>query len=263
MDHAFFLAKKILGGLLMPVPTILLLLIWAFLFLLRRKTRWLGFLCLLAGAGWLFVASYQPLAHRLIAPLEAQVASYQLGEEAVDYVAVLGASHQSVPGQPVTSQVSPAGVVRLVEGIRVYRLNPGSRLVFTGYHGLSADPVSYPEKLKELAISLGVPAEDILTFSGPRDTAEEARLLAETLPVAELVLVTSASHMPRALALFKGAGLQPVPAPTHHLARSGRADGQFPSAHDLARTRDCLHERLGLWWAQLTGQLKESSWSGD
>jgi uncharacterized SAM-binding protein YcdF (DUF218 family) len=125
---------------------------------------------------------------------------------------VLGHGHVSTEELPVTSQLSSTGVVRLAEGIRIYRLNPGSKLILTGFPG--RDPVSYTEIIKELALGLGVPAEDILTFSGPKNTAEEAQLLAAQFADASLVLVTSAAHMPRAMALFHGAGLHPIPAPT-------------------------------------------------
>ncbi len=260
MENGLFLAKKILGGLLMPVPVTLLLLLWALLFLLRRKTRWLGFLCVLLATALLFAASYAPLNNRLIAPLEQRYPSYQATDEPAEYIAVLGSWHRSDPNQPVSSEVKPAGVVRLVEGIRIYHLNPGSRLIFTGYKGYPLeDPVAYPEKLKELALALGVPAEDILSFTGPKDTAEEARLIAENFPDSRLVLVTSAAHMPRSMQLFRSAGLAPVAAPTNHISRPVRSRLQYPSAHALANTQDWWHEQLGTSWSQLIGQIKEKT----
>ena len=183
MDHYAFLAKKFLGSLLSPVPIMILLLLWALLLMLRRKTRWVGYLVVLLTTALLFVSSYAPLSSRIIDPFENRYPPYQTGQIPADYIVVLGSWHQSTFGrQPVTSEIQSSGIVRLTEGIRIYHLNPGSKLVFTGYHGLDQDPVSYPDKLKQLAIELKIPAEDIITFDGPRDTAEEARIIAENFP---------------------------------------------------------------------------------
>lgn len=258
MDHYLFLLKKFLGNLLMPVPITLLLLIWAALLVLRRKTRWLGIVVILLATALLFVGSYPPLSHQYISRFEAQIPTYQQPLEPVDYIAVLGSWHLSVAEQPVTSQLQASGIIRLAEGIRIYHLNPGSKLIFTGFNGLHEDPVSYPEKLRELALALGVPTEDILIFNGPRDTAEEAELIAANVPEASLVLVTTAVHMPRALKLFHKVGLDPIPAPTEHLSKPIKSWWVFPSGTTLAHSEYWAHEQLGLLWVNLTGQVKDS-----
>lgn len=52
-----------------------------------------------------------------------------------------------------------------------------------------------------------------------KDTWEEARQAAAFVRQKQLVLVTSASHMNRALKEFNDAGLTPLPAPTNYLAQ--------------------------------------------
>ena len=257
MDHYLFLLKKFLGNLLMPVPITLLLLLWALLLLLRRKTRWLGVIVVFVATALLFVGSYAPLSNQYIAPFENQTPKYQQSYPPIDYIAVLGSWHQSVTDQPVTSELNPTAIVRLAEGIRIYLLNPGSKLIFTGFKGVVEDPISYPEKLRELALALGVPSEDILTFNGPRDTMEEAEVIAANFSGASLVLVTTAVHMPRALNLFHRAGLDPIPAPTEHFSKPFKGWWNFPSGKTLQHSEDWAHERLGLLWVKLTGQAKE------
>lgn len=254
MDHLLFLLKKILGDFLTPVPLTLLLLLLAIPSLLRRKNRWFGVLCIVSAAALLFVSSYAPLTSRWMSGLESGYPAYEQGAISPQYIAVLGSWHQTVDDQPLTSQLSSTAIVRLAEGIRIYRQHPGSRLIFTGYHGLAADPVSYPDKLRELALALGVPNEDILTFTGPRDTAEEAQLIAELFAGTNLVVVTSAAHMKRSMALFRGAGLDPVPAPTGHLSKPTRRWWTLPNGKTLAQTDAWIHEQLGLQWARLMGQ---------
>ncbi len=259
MDHYLFLLKKFLGDLLMPIPMILLLLLWAVLLLLRRKTRWLGIIVVFSVTALLFIASYSPLSNQLISTLENQTPSYQVQDLPVDYIAVLGSWHQSVANQPVTSELSPTAIVRLAEGIRIYHLNPGSKLIFTGFRGVIKDPVSYPEKLRQLAVALGVPKQDIIVLNGPRDTIEEAEIIAKNFPAASLVLVTTALHMPRALILFHQVGLDPIPAPTEHLSKPVTSWWIFPSAKTLAHTEYWAHEQLGLLWIKLTKQVRSYS----
>lgn len=255
LDSYLFMFKKFLGGLLMPMPMILLLLLWALLFLLRRKTRWLGILFVAAATALLLAASYPPLVAKIAGPLEQQYSSYQPSDQPADYIAVLGNGHVSAEQQPITSELSPTGIVRLTEGIRIYRLNPDSKLIFTGYNG--EEPDSYADKIKQLALALGVPNDDILAFTGPRDTAEEAQLIAEKFATQQLVLVTSALHMPRAMILFQQAGLNPTPAPTEHLIKPVRSKWQFPSAKTFTKTQRWLYEQLGLLWAKLIDKSKK------
>jgi uncharacterized SAM-binding protein YcdF (DUF218 family) len=253
MDHSLFLLKSFFGDLLSPLPLTLLLLVFALPALLRRQLRWFGILCTLGAMILLFVSSFPPLSNPLIAELESRFPAYQRQAAPHDIIVVLGSWHQTVAEQPLTSQVSSAGIVRLVEGLRIYRLNPGSRLVFTGFHGRANDPSSYPEKLKELAVALGVPEQDILALNGPRDTAEEARLIAELFPDAGLVLVTSAAHMARAMSLFRGAGLDPTAAPTDHMSKPTQRRWVLPDGRTLADTEAWVHEQLGQQWARLLG----------
>ncbi|WP_303721833.1 ElyC/SanA/YdcF family protein [Malonomonas rubra] len=255
IDSYLFLLKKFISGLLMPVPMTLLLLVWAVLFLLRGKTRWLGAVFTLLATALLFVGSYTPLSSKIAAPLEQRYATYQPAGQPAEYVAVLGNSHVATEQLPITSELSPTGIVRITEGIRVYRLNPGSKLIFTGY--TAGQPESYAEKAKQLALALGVPEADILAFNGPKDTAEEAALIAANFAGNRLVLVTSAMHMPRAMELFQQVGLNPIPAPTDHLAKPVRTKWMFPDAKSLFRTRYWIHEQLGLLWSKLTSHVKK------
>jgi uncharacterized SAM-binding protein YcdF (DUF218 family) len=71
-------------------------------------------------------------------------------------------------------------------------------------------------------------------------------------------LVTSASHMPRAVALFKKLGMKPIPAPTGHLAKRPRGRNPqryFPSPEGLHKSQRLVYETLGMIWAKFRGQI--------
>jgi len=91
-----------------------------------------------------------------------------------------------------------------------------------------------------------------------RDTAgnaaESARLLAAD-GVARIVLVTQAYHMPRALAAFRAAGLDPIAAP-HGFAGGLRIESWhafLPSAGATGLSWLATHEAVGAVWYRIRG----------
>src|SRR5690606_20445467 len=93
-----------------------------------------------------------------------------------------------------------------------------------------------------------------------RNTAENARLTAAMLGAGQALpwlLVTSASHMPRAVASFRAAGLEVLPYPVDFRTEPARlAWPRQPSASlDLAGV--ALHEWLGLVAYYLAGHSEE------
>ncbi|MBI4696957.1 MAG: YdcF family protein [Gammaproteobacteria bacterium] len=97
----------------------------------------------------------------------------------------------------------------------------------------------------------GVPVQWIEANS--RNTAENAGFsqeLKQTAP--KILLVTHATHMPRAKRVFELAGFEVVPAPTSFA--SVRASelifpyALLPSAGFLLTSRDVIHEWVGLLW---------------
>ena len=111
--------------------------------------------------------------------------------------------------------------------------------------------------MAQTAKALGVPAKDILLENRSRDTKEQARIIRTMVGKNGLLLVTSASHMPRAMALFEFQGMKPLAAPTRHLVRAkddalSPADF-FPSLDALYKSNRAIYEYLGILWARLRG----------
>ncbi len=73
--------------------------------------------------------------------------------------------------------------------------------------------------MAELARDLGVCAERIIINGRPLNTYQEALEVAKIVERGDtVILVTSASHMRRAVALFEGQGVDVIPSPTGHVA---------------------------------------------
>jgi len=85
-----------------------------------------------------------------------------------------------------------------------------------------------------------------------KDTEEEAGLIQRIVGRERFILITSASHILRSMALFERLDLNPIPAPTDHLVKEYQeiASGDFfPSAGGLRKAERAFDEYLGLAWA--------------
>ena len=253
-----FLLKKITAPLFSPLCLCIeLLLLGLFLLWFTRKQR-AGKIIVSLGVILLCLLSYGAVSNSLLRPLEYKYPPLVHLEAVHDikWIVVLGGGHISDPGIPATGQLSEASMARLVEGIRLYRMLPGSKLILSGGSGF--DPVPDAGIMADVARAIGVNKRDLILESLSRDTKDEARLIQKIIGRDRFVLVTSAAHMPRSMALFEKRGMRPIPAPTEYLSIESRQISPamfFPSADGLEKTERAFHEYLGLVWARLRGQI--------
>jgi uncharacterized SAM-binding protein YcdF (DUF218 family) len=146
----------------------------------------------------------------------------------------------------------------VVEGVRLLRGTPGARLILSLPGRLPAE--SKQAIAKELCEVMGVSPERLRLVTSALDTEDEARTVASLVGAEPVVLVTSASHMLRAMRLFEGAGMSPVSCPTDFLTpRPGTPRGiqpaaVFPCADNVYLSERAVYECLGLAWAMVRGQ---------
>ena len=108
--------------------------------------------------------------------------------------------------------------------------------------------------------SWGVPDEAIVTAGTNRTTAENAREVAALWPslgFQSALLVTSAAHMPRALASFRKAGVPVTPSSTDIRVVNDPLDPLdfLPDAGALSATGDAVKERIGYIVYRVRGDL--------
>jgi uncharacterized SAM-binding protein YcdF (DUF218 family) len=134
-----------------------------------------------------------------------------------DVIVVLGGGAQTVSvGGLVASELQGASRLRAMECARVFKLIGASLVVASGGKPGGSDllqPESQP--LRDAMIAVGVPATAIVQESGSQTTRDQARLVGPMLRAhnaQRFVLVTSPTHMRRALAVFRAEGLDPVPS---------------------------------------------------
>jgi uncharacterized SAM-binding protein YcdF (DUF218 family) len=120
-------------------------------------------------------------------------------------------------------------------------------------------PESY--KIREELLAQAVPADRILTEGRSRNTYENAIYIKQTLDSLKLqppyILITTASHLPRATAVFRKAGVDVVPYPAAFKEVDSKktfVDHIVPSVETLGKWSVLLKEIVGLWVYRLTGK---------
>ncbi|MDH3975677.1 MAG: envelope biogenesis factor ElyC [Deltaproteobacteria bacterium] len=253
-----FLFKKTVSPFFMPLPFSLLVSFTGLYLLWMTSKKKAGKILVTAGILFTAIFSFTPFADFLIKPLEKQYSPYHSQrKDNIKYVVVLGGGHIYDISVPASSRISYPAMMRLAEGIKIFNEIPGSKLLLSG--GGSKSPDTDAEIMFTIARSLGVKKERIIIESKSKDTKDQARIIRNMVKNAPFVLVTSAAHMKRSVALFNKMGMKPITAPTDYLARDdGRPKGfgyLVPSSNAVARVESAVHEYLGIIWAKLRGQV--------
>ncbi|GGB51470.1 membrane protein [Oceanisphaera marina] len=255
------MAKKWLGSLLLPLP-LLLIMTFLGLWLLHKQHKRSGRTLVLLSLLSLCLLSTRPVANALMAPLETQYPTHlpalrTQGQDPIQDIVVLGAAQAADPSLPLLSQLGHAGLVRISEGVSLAHAYPEARLIVSGYAG--GEGRSSAELYAAVAQALGIAESRIIALPLPKDTAEEAMAIAPLIHGRHALLVTSASHMPRAMALFHHQGAKPTAAPVGHHVKESQGSlplyTYLPSARYLERSEIAWHEYLGLLKEAVSGQL--------
>ena len=251
----------------MPLPFCLALLVVGFgLARFSPKRARLGRWLALAGLGLLLLLSNKYVSVWLVHPLEARYAaipelsasrplSPQLA--ACRYVVVLGGGNGNSPGLSATNQLSASALSRVTEAVRLLRVLPDARLIVSGPGDGGGNHPTHATMLARAAESLGVESSRILYIDQARDTEDESHAAARIVGPAPFALVTSAWHMPRAVALFRHTGLAPLPCPADFSAHTDdnfSVNDLFPDLPSLERSTWAVRERLGYLWIWLRGK---------
>jgi len=248
-----FLLKKVVGELMNPLSIGLIIASLGLVSLYTHRIKAAKYL-LSFSLLWIAFFSYGPVSDQLLKPLEQKYPALLETPTTVNYVLVLGNGHKTDACLPITTELDPTAVIRLNEGIRHYNRLGNAKLVVSGYAGLH-DPNCHAQMQKRLAIALGVDSDDIITFDVPKDTQQEAEAMKRLVGAQPFILVTTASHMPRAYGIFKHLGLNPIAAPTDYHVRGESQWMHMPRGDALRGSDIAFHEYYGLIWEWLKHEL--------
>jgi uncharacterized SAM-binding protein YcdF (DUF218 family) len=249
MDFFLFTVKKIVSAFFYPLQLAGILWLIGIIVWIRRPRSKKGPALVAAAGIWLLVISSPLVSFIIVKPLEDMAGPYaepaELARKGVEYIVVLGGDIRLGNLTPA-DRVANSSLVRVMEGIRLWKGIHGSRLVVSGGSEF-AGVMASGKAMSLLAQQLGVPKDAIVLEDSSLDTEEEARLLKPLLANRKFALVTSAVHMNRSLMHFRRVGLDPFPAPADFQVKKFRHGVRsfFPSVDSLTRSQAGVHEYLG------------------
>jgi uncharacterized SAM-binding protein YcdF (DUF218 family) len=258
----FFLLSKIIGFFALPSNLLIVIGLVGIFLLLTRFTRLASWL-IVTSLVLIAIAGLSPLGNALIVPLEDRFPPWDPSRGAPTGIVVLGGA--------ITPEVSVAhntvalneAAERITATAELARRYPEARIIFSGGNSaiLFGEGVEADIAVRQFE-ALGIAHDRITAEEQSRNTIENAvfsRLLANPQPGERWLLVTSAYHMPRAIAVFRAADF-PVEAYPVDWRTRGPSDAlrPFGSLGDgLRRTDTAVREWVGLVMYRLTGKTNE------
>jgi uncharacterized SAM-binding protein YcdF (DUF218 family) len=264
----FFYLAKALWFLLQPSTLIALLIVYGSILIWTGWARW-GRRFVTVGVILLLVAGLSPLGNALILPLEDRFPRANLDEPpAPTGFIVLGGAEDRLVGQARKAPTLNEAGERMVETVMLARKFPEAKIAFSGGDaGIFYTSDSEAVGAARMLTDMGVAPDRLILEAGARDTYENAVYLKAELdklgllgPGKRWVLITSAYHMPRAMASFRRAGFEVEPWPVDYRTR-GHADLTRPFdkvSEGLRRVDVATREWVGLlayWLAGRTDSL--------
>lgn len=209
---------KVLTQLTSPLGLFFAVTLFALLLVALRRRRSALALWTLA-LFWLYACSLPIVSSQLRRGLEGEVPQRALDEYPVaDAIVVLGGGVQGGRSGWRSGPHLRAGADRVWYGAQLYHAGRAPLIVLSGGDsGWSDSDEPEAKAAARFLQDLGVPESAIVLEGRSRNTEENAAFSKQALDerhAQSILLVTSALHMPRALALFRAQSIQATPAPT-------------------------------------------------
>jgi uncharacterized SAM-binding protein YcdF (DUF218 family) len=255
-----FVFGKLVWALLQPGNLLLLCLLAGTLLLLRGRRR--GELLVVLSAIGLLLFAVAPIGPAMMLVLEQRLPRPAKLPDRIDGILVLGGAVDPRISLAYGETVFNSSIARVLGGVALARHHPEAKLALVGGEG-EFIPIGFAESraTRGFVLDEGIPATRLIIEERSRSTHENA-VLAKEMIRPELgqnwVLVTSAFHMPRAVAAFRAVDWPVIPYPVDFKVdpRTGlRAN--FSLVDGLGSSTIAGKEWAGLVGYRLLGWTKE------
>ena len=251
--------SKILPLFVMPLGVVLVLSLLALVLLRKgRKNIASGFLMVAVIVLW--VTSTPIIGAALYRSVEARYPPRALSDiPQAGCIVVLGGALQA-PAPPRIDIEMNDSVDRIYKAAELFHAGKAPYLVVTGGNQpWSTYARAEADLIRDLLVQWGVPRDSILLEGSSRNTRENAlytKTLMDSINCESALLVTSAAHMPRALAAFRSVGVSATPVSTDvrvAATNSLQLKDFLPDARALMMSQDAIRELIGQWVYELNG----------
>jgi uncharacterized SAM-binding protein YcdF (DUF218 family) len=201
----------------------------------------------------LTVISCTPIASILLAGLENQIPKVQLNQlPAADAILCLGGGVEPSLSEPTGFHLK-IGADRLSTALTLAAAGKAPLLILGGggypHQGQTFSEADAVRDYLADHVSLNLQLHSIGVCSDTHDEALKVAALMKQRGLKRLLLVTSASHMPRAVATFRKTDVQVIPVPCNYLSSLNHL-GDFhwlhwPSYHGFEIFAYWMHEIIG------------------
>lgn len=254
-----FIASKLLSFATQPLAWVLVLLLAALLRMSLRRNAGRGLI--VTAFAVLVLQGWEPAPDALLRQLERQhpLVPAQASLQQYNGILVLGGALESAYAWDGHDQAALNDAAeRMTVPLALLAKNPELRLLFTGGEGeLFANDLSEAARAKIFFDSMGVAQERVIYESQSHTTYENA-ILSKTLPDVDpgqpWLLLTSAFHMPRAMATFAKAGWNVTPYPVDYRVGVQTPWSQYSLERGARKWHIALHEWVGLLAYRLAGR---------
>jgi uncharacterized SAM-binding protein YcdF (DUF218 family) len=253
-----FIVDKVLTIVLLPTA---LMVECALLGLILSRWR-IGRFLLVLGIGALTACLILPVDSWAVRPLEDRFPAVTVPPDKVDGIVVLGGAIDDLTSRDRGTPTLTSAANRLTTFVILAHRYPQAKLVFTGGSGAIAQGVSNEAEFARILLEqLGLPPDRVIFENTSRTTWENAvnsEALVKPQPGENWILVTSASHMPRAVGVFRKIGWSLLPWPVGYQSRDHLTDHPQSMGRKLEVLDWAVHEWIGLTAYYLQGRT--SAW---
>ena len=263
---SFLFLSKLLPLFIYPLGLSCILLLLA-LWLCFRRSRW-TFVPIALAFVILVTAGNVGISNRAIASLEQQYLP-RSNPPSADAIVILGGATRNNEPPRILPDMSDRGD-RLLYGAKLYKDGLAPKIVLTGgridWYGGDSSEANSMATILEL---MGIPRSAMILESKSLNTHENAiftKKILERENIDRILLVTSAAHMPRSLAIFQKEGINAIAAPADYIvsdrnlieagtSSQSRILSLIPKAENLDYTTQAIKEYIGTFIYRLRGWL--------
>jgi len=218
----------------------------------------------------LWLSSTTGFSHLLARSLEWR---YPTPDEipAADVIVVLGGGTEPATAPRPSVEVNGAGD-RVLYAASLYKEGKAAHILLSGGNisWLNEGATTPAEDMASILTAIGIPEEALWLETSSQNTYENALYSKEILAeneIERILLVTSAMHMPRSVAVFEKLGIEVIPIPvdfsiTEEESPQDRSDNiqskiinVIPRASGLSLTTNSMKEYIGYLIYKLQGWL--------